>query len=211
MIIFLTIAAFISALFCIRGKYAGPARLVYVFKPLTTVIIIFIAVWAGFPSPSPYGALIMAGLVFALAGDIFLMLPSEKFVQGLAGFLVAQILFMSAFLVVGREFTWWMLFIFVAIGFAIYQFLFPYLWKMKIPVLVYIVFILVMAWRGWENWLGISGTGAGLAAVGALLFMVSDATLAVNRFRRKFHSAEAIILSTYYSAIWAIAISVAWF
>ena len=47
------------------------------------------------------------------------------------------------------------------------------------------------------------------AAVGATLFMVSDTALAANKFRTPFRSAELLILGTYYTAIWLIALSVA--
>ncbi|MGH8527590.1 MAG: lysoplasmalogenase family protein [Gammaproteobacteria bacterium] len=45
-------------------------------------------------------------------------------------------------------------------------------------------------------------------AVGAALFVVSDATLAINRFRRTFRAAQAIVMSTYVAALALIAWSV---
>jgi len=45
------------------------------------------------------------------------------------------------------------------------------------------------------------------AACGAILFLISDALLAWNRFRMKFKSAQFLILGTYYVAQWALAMS----
>jgi uncharacterized membrane protein YhhN len=47
------------------------------------------------------------------------------------------------------------------------------------------------------------------ALVGAVLFTISDATLAWNRFRAPFAGAQAAVLGSYYLAQWFIALSVA--
>jgi uncharacterized membrane protein YhhN len=46
------------------------------------------------------------------------------------------------------------------------------------------------------------------AAAGALLFMLSDGMLAVDRFRRPFRWSRLAVLSTYFAAQWLIALSV---
>jgi len=45
------------------------------------------------------------------------------------------------------------------------------------------------------------------AACGAILFLISDALLAWNRFRMKFKSAQFLIMGTYYVAQWVLAMS----
>ena len=45
------------------------------------------------------------------------------------------------------------------------------------------------------------------AVCGAILFLISDALLAWNRFRMKFKSAQFLINGTYYVAQWALAMS----
>ena len=45
------------------------------------------------------------------------------------------------------------------------------------------------------------------AACGAILFLISDALLAWNRFRMKFKSSQFLILGTYYVAQCALAMS----
>ncbi|MCK4783416.1 MAG: lysoplasmalogenase, partial [Desulfobacteraceae bacterium] len=84
----------------------------------------------------------------------------------------------------------------------------PYAGKMKVPVLLYMFVIIIMAWQAWERWLSLQQTGALLAGIGSSLFLLSDFTLAINRFRKNFVSADLIVLSTYYLSLWFISLSV---
>jgi len=97
---------------------------------------------------------------------------------------------------------------YVIYGVLIFGILSPHLSEMKLPVLVYMVVILVMAWQAWEQWSWTGQSAALLAFLGAILFLVSDSALAVNRFRGGYQSAQALILSTYFAAQWLIARSV---
>ncbi len=209
LVAILTLLAIFSASLHIRAEYLGPRYHVYLFKPLTMVFILLIAVQAGWPDPSLYKVAIIAGLVCSLAGDVFLMLPSDRFVAGLVSFLVAHLFYIAAFTSgTGFGFSLWSLAPFVVYGIFIFSILSPHLGKMKLPVLVYMVVILVMAWQAWERWSQIGQSAALLAFLGAVLFVASDSALAVNRFRRQYKSAQALILSTYFAAQWLIAGSV---
>ena len=72
---------------------------------------------------------------------------------------------------------------FAIFGFVIYAILAPSLGKLRFPVLIYIVVILIMAWLAWERWSQTSQSWALLASLGAVLFLISDTILAINRFR----------------------------
>ena len=79
------------------GEYRGPRALVYAAKPLATLLILALAALAP-PGADPWVARwIVAGLVFSLAGDVLLMLPSDRFAAGLASFLVAHLCYIAAF------------------------------------------------------------------------------------------------------------------
>jgi uncharacterized membrane protein YccC len=60
----------------------------YLFKPLTTLIILIGAAFLVQPGLRPYRSLVVLGLGFALAGDVLLMLPRDRFGAGLAAFLL---------------------------------------------------------------------------------------------------------------------------
>lgn len=206
LVTLLSVAAFVSAALCIRGKYSDSKALVYVFKPLTTLLLLGVAVAAGAPATT-YGRLVALAIVFSLAGDICLMLPKDRFIHGLVSFLVAHVLLIVAFTLQATGLSWWLL-LPVAAGTGMFTALAPHLGRMKTPVFVYIAVIAAMAWSALERWHLQGSTSAALAALGSVFFLVSDSALAFNRFRDSFRSADFLVLSTYYASIWMIALSV---
>jgi uncharacterized membrane protein YhhN len=80
--------------------------------------------------------------------------------------------------------------------------------KLRLPVALYLLIILIMAWRAVERWAQMGDANSTFALAGALFFVVSDSVLALDRFRRPFPSARAIVLSTYFLAQWLIALSI---
>ncbi|MEJ2342878.1 MAG: lysoplasmalogenase [Gemmatimonadales bacterium] len=202
----LSVAAFACGALCIHGKYSDSHILVYVFKPLATALVLSVAVAAG-AFATTYGRLVALSLVFSLAGDVFLMLPKDRFINGLLSFLVAHVVLSVAFALQATGLSWWLLLPVIA-GTGMYMALAPHLGRMKIPVVVYITVIAAMAWFALERWHLQGSTSAALAASGSVLFLLSDSTLALNRFRAKFRLAELLVLSTYYASIWLTALSV---
>lgn len=199
-----------TAFLHIRAEYRGPQYHVYLFKPATMVFILLIAEQIGKPYPPLYKYAILSGLICSLTGDVFLMLPSDRFIPGLVSFLIAHLLYITAFTSgIGFSFSIWSLAPFVIVGGLVFGVLSRHLGKMKLPVLIYMVVILVMAWQAWERWHQTGQRGALLAFIGACLFLISDSAVAVNRFRGEYKSAQALVLSTYFSAQWLIAQSLA--
>ncbi len=204
----LTLLVVVSAFIHIRAEYRGPRRHVYVFKPVTTILILVIATQTGWPDASLYKYAILVGLVFSLTGDVFLMLPSDRFLAGLVSFLIAHVCYVVAFTSgTGFSFALPLLVPFAVYGVVVFSILAPHTGKMKLPVLAYVVVILLMAWQACGRWSQTGGTGALLAFLGAVLFVVSDSVLALDRFRGKFQAARLLTLLTYFSAQWLIALS----
>ena len=206
----LTILAALSAALHIRAEYAGPVYQIYVFKPLTMLLIILIALLIRRTVSRRYRALVIAGLLFSLGGDIFLMLPVDMFIAGLVSFLLAQVCYTVAFTSdIGFTVSLPLLVPFALYGAVIFGILAPHTGKMKLPVLVYMVVILIMAWQASVRWSLTGESGARLAFLGAVLFVISDSLLALDRFRGKFKAARLLVLTTYFSAQWLIALSLA--
>src|SRR5205085_1982008 len=90
LLIFLSAAAEIYAEYFSR-------QLVYIFKPLTMVLIIVPVFIYTKGTDKIYRRLILAGLFFSLVGDIFLI-NSQYFVFGLASFLLAHLCYTGAFI-----------------------------------------------------------------------------------------------------------------
>jgi len=205
----LSVLVFGSALLHIRAEYKGPRVHVYLFKPLTMVFIILLALQGARPDASLYKYAILAGLGFSLVGDIFLMLPLKRVIVGLVSFLVAHLCYIVAFSVgIRLSVSGWLPALFLLYVIIMFAVLFPRLGKMRLPVLVYELVIVMMAWRAVERWSQIGDTGALLALAGAILFVISDSAWAINQFVRRYKSAQALILSSYFCAQWLIALSV---
>ena len=205
----LTALTIVSGIVAIIGHYAGPRWIIYVFKPLTTILILAIAFLGGAASSPIYKIAIQIGLVFSLAGDVLMMLPSDQFMPGLVSFLIAQICYIVAF-TSGKGFSFKLasLIPVLVYGVIIYALLSPHLGKMRLPVIAYMIVILAMAWQAWERWSALGERAALFALIGAVLFVLSDTLLALNRFRGAFAADRALTLGTYYAAQWLIASSV---
>ena len=205
----LTWSAAVSAAVLLLSETFGLRVMIYVFKPLTMVLIIAIALIGMKDHRKFYGYFILLGLLFSLAGDIFLMLPSNLFIQGLVSFLIAHIFYVLAFSK-GRNLRLknlsWLPFL--LFGVLIYGFMLPSLGEMTIPVLAYMMVILTMGWRAYERWGQNKTREAKWALIGAVLFIISDSALGINRFRLPFEWSTLVVLATYFPAQWFIALSV---
>ncbi|NLX10419.1 MAG: lysoplasmalogenase [Chloroflexi bacterium] len=209
LIVILSILAALSAVLTIVGKYRGSKRLEYIFKPLTMVWIILIAILADDPISTRYQVLILLGLLASIVGDVFLMLPDDRLLQGLVSFLIAHVFYIVAFTVEssGRAPIWYII-PFVLLGLFMLWLLWPYLERMRIPVVIYMSVILIMAWQAANRWIELRATDTLLAMIGAYLFVASDSVLAVQRFRGRFRSADFWVLALYFPAQWLIALSI---
>ena len=187
----------------------GLADLHYLFKPLTLLIaIIFIATHAystrarGQFDPYFYAFLTLA-LTASLAGDVFLMLPGNYFIPGLASFLVAHLFYIALF---RRGQPWFpsrrALLIVLAFGAAMYAVLWSSLQDpvLKIAVAAYVIAISSMTAQAIGRAVVLGDSASRWVAVGAGIFMLSDSLIAMNRFLQPLPLAPLWILLTYYAA-----------
>lgn len=208
LLVLLALSALTSGVLHIRSDERGERARTYVFKPLTTSIILLIALLAPEPVSPLYRGLVVVALVFSLAGDVLLMLPSDRFREGLSSFLVAHGLYVVAFAsTAGVQLAPIVLLTLAIAGAAVYRALWPTLGAMKIPVAVYVVAIGAMCWQAGGQWLAFGSGWALLAFLGALCFAVSDTALAWNRFVAPLPRAQRVVLGTYYPAQLLIALS----
>lgn len=203
----ISLLVLVSAPLTVRAEYRGPRLHFYVLKPLTVVLVILVASQAGHATTQQYKSLIVAGLVCSLVGDVFLMLPRDRFVAGLVSFLVAHLFYVAAFAAGVEAWSVWAGVALVVYGGSMLWLLWRGFGKLKAAVVVYVAAILLMAWAALSRWSGGGADGGGWAAAGALLFVASDSALAWDRFGGEFKGAQALILSTYFAAQWLIAVS----
>ncbi|GIC78344.1 lysoplasmalogenase [Moritella sp. F3] len=204
-----TLGIFVCALLHLYGAYKEQKWLFYVFKPVTTLAIVALC-WHLSPALSDYVWFILLGLLLSTLGDIFLMLPKDRFIPGLLSFLVAHVAYIVAFsMQFEMTYTWTLIAPLMIIAILYLTILWSSLAEMKAPVLVYMSIIVVMAWVSGERYFNLESSASLYAFIGAIVFLFSDATLAFDRFKKQFHSAYGVIIVSYYLAQYFIALSVA--
>lgn len=206
---FLLFATFISAVLFIKTDQQTKKPLRFLFKPLTTVLIMGFAFMQTPAISGAYKNLILTGLFFSLIGDIFLMLPSDRFISGLLSFLIAHLFYISAFVGVSG----WHLTLFYGIPLFLYtayllKTILPGAASKKIPVILYAVILSLFLWQAAGRFAFSAGHSAALAVFGALLFVLSDSVLAYTRFVKNFRFAQEIKMAAYWTAQLLIAASV---
>ena len=174
-------------------------RLEYVAKPLTMVPLIAYAM-ALDPSIEASRWWFVAALFFSLAGDVFLMLPSDRFVEGLGSFLVGHVAYVGGMAVWGLSIgvVWWLVLVGIlaalaSVGRAIVTGAGREDRRLRVPVAAYVGVITAMV-------LAAAGTDNAWFLLGALLFYASDASIGVSRFIREFPFHRVVIMTTYHGA-----------
>ena len=181
-------------------------RVEYFAKPATMLALLaWVGINGGFKGPMLWFAL---GLLFSLGGDVFLMLPREQFILGLVSFLIGHVCYLIGFNTGGLIFNAATIILLVVVlftGFQVYRRIAAGLQaggktSLKIPVLIYSIVISLMLFSAlatlvrpeWRIFAAL------FASTGALLFFISDSTLAFNKFVHPLPNARVITMITYH-------------
>jgi alkenylglycerophosphocholine/alkenylglycerophosphoethanolamine hydrolase len=204
-------AAALSAVLAIAAEWEERRhRSFYLLKPLTTTLILAAALAQAPASGSDYQHLVAIALALSLVGDACLMFDGDLwFAGGLGSFLLAHVGFILAFLKgvpLGLPPAWTLLTLLYGMGLCAW--LLPRAGSLRLPVAVYCLVLLGMTLAAALRFQALYSRQALLALAGALLFAVSDSSLAVRRFGGPYRGAQALILSTYWVSIGLIAASV---
>jgi len=184
--------------------YLGKEILRYATKPLLMplLVIYFVSAVKFFDSSSKKWMIL--ALAFSWLGDVLLIFESANssfFIFGLVAFLIAHILYIILFNQIRiKEKVKQSLFPLLPI--AIYYFLLisllqPTLGEMKKPVGIYGLIISIMLSFAIDLW-RIKDRGVSFYIIsGALLFIISDSLLAINKFYSSFQYGGILIMLTY--------------
>lgn len=184
---------------------SGSPLLHLMSKPLLMpVLAAYFYVSTSRSSPARY--LILGALGFSWTGDVVLMLDrmyGSLFIYGLIGFLGAHVCYLLYFVKIRKisaaapspKITGSLL-IFAYIA-TFYAFLYPGLGGLKIPVVIYAVFITLMLVSSLRAFDLRTQPFGRICVMGTLIFAVSDSILAINRFVAPFSYAPLFIMTTY--------------
>ncbi|MFC7686134.1 lysoplasmalogenase [Ureibacillus sp. GCM10028918] len=177
--------------------------LVMVFKLLPMMLIILLAILTKAENIIPYKTLIILALIFCAFGDYTL----QWFILGLSCFLVGHLFYIRAFLSEkGTTAPRWIIILLAIYGLSMMIWIGSSLIEenkiiLAIAVSAYMIVILVMGSTSFR-------TGSKVAVSGALLFIISDSVLAINKFMFSVDYSHQIIMLTYYSAQILMALSI---
>jgi len=177
-------------------------------KPLTTALL-FVVV--GVPQ-SGFARLIDLGLAFSLAGDVALLLPARNaFLLGLAIFLGAHIAYISAFVgVAGRDVLSPPAAVAALVTALVTGWLLRRLWPraagIRAPLVVYACALGTMVVTAVAAVASSGGDLPSAVALGAAMFYVADASLALDRFDKPIKYAPVLTLGVYWLGQLAIAL-----
>ena len=184
-------------------------RLEYVCQP-ATVLLLAAAALSLDPQSGGQRAWFVAALLLCAAGDVFLMLRRERFVAGLASFLLGHLAYIAGFISAGRPGTAGLvaglLIVVNALGIAGTRVVAALRAAGDTgligPVVVYMLAIAAMTVLA-------TGSGRVAAGIGAVLFLGSDTLIALNRFVRPLGWAPLAIIVTYHLGQAGLVVSLA--
>ena len=205
---FLFIAVLVMAVADWVAVARGWKRIEYVAKPGTLVLLsAYLALAGGFGSiPLVCFGL---GMLFSLAGDLFLMLSNRWFIAGLAAFLLAHVSYIVGLNTpFGEPSPLWALVIGIVLALSTARILRPILAGVRakgssglvVPVIVYGIVITLMLLSAiltvyrldWKTF------ASALVSLGAILFYFSDIILAWNRFVNPIRNGRVMNMIAYH-------------
>lgn len=184
--------------------YSNNESIRYVTKPLLMPLLIIHFIFSTNNVVSSTKKWMILALVFSWLGDVLLMfesLNSKFFMFGLVAFLVAHIFYIVLFdQIRARENFKQSLLPLLPI--AIYYILLisllqPGLGEMRKPVSIYGLIISIMLSFAIDLWRLKDRVASFLMIFGAILFIISDSSLAMNKFYKHFEYAGIVVMVTY--------------
>lgn len=178
-------------------------------KPAATIAIAVVALAVADGAPAGAVGAAIVGFVCCLAGDVALLPSVDRFVIGLASFLVGHVAFVVMFAAIGFESV-----LLAAVAAAAMAALGGTLGVrivhgarsadagLGVPVTAYLGVISTMTIAGWA-------TGRAAAIAGATLFVTSDTVLGWRTFVAERRWMSLAVMITYHGALVGLAISLA--
>ncbi len=175
----------------------------YPFSFIIRPIPILLFAWLCFKYlPLPENLFFGVGFLCCCVGDIFMDLSRERFfIQALVSFLIGHILYSLGFL---RYSIFSKKRVPLAVGAVLYTtvitlLLIPRLGSFLVPVCIYILVITVMGICA-----AFVNSSKTTVFTGAMIFIISDSLIAINKFLQPFAYSTAIIISIYFIAQYII-------
>jgi uncharacterized membrane protein YhhN len=202
---------FIGILFIVLPDQSG-FLMGLVVKTLIIPVLMFLFIINRRPCSNLFCKLMFAGLFFSWGGDVILEFSQkygDLFIPGLVSFLLAHIMYLIVFFKTpGKNVIFnnriYLLAPVLIYGVALTLFLYNDLGAMRLPVILYAIVILIMLAGAINRIEKVNRVSYYMVLAGAILFVISDSAIAINKFSIHFESSGIVIMSTYIIAQYLI-------
>lgn len=196
----------VAGVFAVADWLAVAGRnkpLEYIAKPAVMVALIGVAL-ALDPVNEAQRSWFVAALALSMAGDVFLMVPTNLFLAGLGAFLVAHLAYIAGFFEAGFQPAALGAGVAIAVGAGVLlgRLVLAAAGRLKVPVAGYMLVLGAMLAVAY-------GSGQPLAAIGATLFFASDTLIGWRRFVAEQPWMPVTIIVTYHLGQAALVLSLA--
>ena len=188
---------------------AGHSETIYIGSKLILMplLMMLALIYRSEAVVKPIWTLMIVALFFSFLGDLFLsdlFDREQSFIYGLGSFLLTQILYILIFRISAADpkkltsrklivpsvlIIAWAVTIFINIKAG--------LGDLKLPVAVYVLVITLMCLFALARFEAVAKNSFVLLLLGAILFMISDMLIALNRFYSPIEHERILVMSTY--------------
>jgi uncharacterized membrane protein YhhN len=200
----------LAAIVELSSKFLNVELAHLICKPMLMVALGFYYFFS--TSASDRSHAVLAAISFSFIGDVLLMLP-DQFTGGLVAFLLGHVAYIVAYRQHRDEETENVLsgvhrmrlaFPIILAGTGLVIILYPVLGAMRLPVIVYAIVLCFMVLQALFRFGRTNVQSFWMVFAGAVLFMISDSTLAIDKFLDKIFYADFLIMLTYITAQYLI-------
>ncbi|KFD24645.1 lysoplasmalogenase [Yokenella regensburgei] len=192
------IAVCFSAWLYVDASYRGPVWQRWVFKPVTIILLLLLALQA--PIFNSISYLVIAGLCASMIGDALTLLPRQRILYAVGAFFLSHLLYTIYFATqMTLSFFWPLPLVLLVIGALLIAVIWSRLEELRMPVLTFIGMTLVMVWLAGEQWF-LRPTSTALSGfLGAALLLTGNIVWMVSHYRRRFRADNAISSACYFA------------
>lgn len=191
------IAVFFSGWLYVDSCYRGPAWQRWVFKPVTLLLLLLLALQA--PLPGPTGYLIIAGLLATLLGDALTLLPRQRLLYAFGAYFLSHLLY-SLYFTSHTSFDFYLPLplALIIVGALLIATIWTRLEELRMPILAFIGITLVMVWLAGATYFS-RPTDASLSEfMGAGLLLLGNVVWLISKYRHRLPADSAIVAACYF-------------
>ena len=191
------IAVFFSGWLYVDSSYRGPAWQRWVFKPVTVLLLLLLALQA--PLPEVTGYLIIAGLLASLLADTLTLLPRQRLLYACGAYFLSHLLYSLYFIShTGFDLNWPLPVMLIIVGTIVIATIWTQLETLRMPVLALVGITLLMVWLAGANYFSRHSDASFSEFLGAGLLLLGNLVWLISKYRHRLPADSAIIAACYF-------------